>query len=74
MATYPAAEPSYCADRSLMSKPPTPSQSGNLRGVAGWDEPTTTLGRLGHDFGHSVLPTLIILAVIYLAMRFLFRR
>ena len=73
MATYPAAEPSYCADRSLMSKPPTPSQWATCVKY-GWDEPTTTLGRLGHDFGHSVLPTLIILAVIYLAIRFLFRR
>ena len=28
----------------------------------GWSEPTTTAARLGHDFGHSALSALIVLA------------
>ena len=68
----PAPEPSYCAGRTL-SKPLTPSQWTTCV-KHGWNEPTTAVARLGHDFGHSVLPALIVLAVIFLAVRALIRR
>ena len=69
----PAPEPSYCAARTLPSKPLTPSQWITCVKY-GWNEQTTAVARLGHDFGHSVLPALIVLAVIFLAVRALIRR
>ena len=30
----------------------------------GWDQPTNTAARLGHDFGHNVLPALIVFAFV----------
>jgi hypothetical protein len=40
----------------------------------GWSEPTTTTARLGHDFGHIVLPALIVLAIIFVVVRALIRQ
>jgi hypothetical protein len=30
----------------------------------GWDQPTNTAARLGHNFGHYVLPALIVCAFV----------
>jgi ABC-type dipeptide/oligopeptide/nickel transport system permease component len=30
----------------------------------GWDQPTNTAARLGNDFGHYVLPALVVFAVV----------
>jgi hypothetical protein len=54
-------EPSYC--KIHLGSPLTPSQWMTCWKY-GWNEPTTLLARLGHDFGHDVLPGLIILGVI----------
>jgi hypothetical protein len=65
-------EPSYCTIH--LGKPLTPSQWLTCWKY-GWNEPTTTLvTRIGHDFGHDVLPVLIILAVIvFVVIRALIR-
>jgi hypothetical protein len=65
-------EPSYC--NIHLGTPLTPSQWMTCWKY-GWNEPTTTLvARIGHDFGHDVLPVLIILAVIvFVAVRSLIR-
>jgi hypothetical protein len=55
-------EPSYCQPHLGAL---TPSQWATCWKY-GWDEPTTLTARIGHDFGHNVLPVLIILAVIAL--------
>jgi len=40
----------------------------------GWNEPTSLMARIGHDFGHNVLPVLIILAIIvFVVMRIMSR-
>jgi hypothetical protein len=69
----PASEPSYCTARTLLSKP-LPASQWTTCVKYGWNEPTTAVARLGHDFGHSVLPALIVLAVIFLAVRALISR
>lgn len=61
MTTSLGPEPSYCSIHLV--KPLSPSQWTTCWKY-GWDEPTNLMGRLGHDFGHNVLPVLIILAVI----------
>jgi hypothetical protein len=71
MATYFASQPS-CVGRTLLSKPPTLSQWLTCA-QQGWDEKTSTAARLGLEFGHTVLPALIVLAVIFLAVRALIR-
>jgi hypothetical protein len=41
----------------------------------GWNQPTNTAARLGQDFGHNVLPALIILAfVVFFAAKLARRR
>jgi hypothetical protein len=54
--------PSYCSTHLV--KVLSPSQWATCWKY-GWDEPTTNLmSRLGYDFGHNVLPVLIVLAII----------
>ena len=36
----------------------------------GWDQPTNTAARLGHDFGHNVLPALIVFAFVVVVVFF----
>jgi hypothetical protein len=71
--TNPTPGPSYCAGRTPLSKPLNPAQWATCFKY-GWNEPTTTAARLGHDFGHSILPALIVLAVIWLVVRAVIRR
>jgi hypothetical protein len=67
VTTHLGPEPSYCSVH--LGRPLTPSQWATCWKY-GWDEPTTTMARLGHDFGHNVLLVLIALAVIvFLVMR-----
>ena len=41
----------------------------------GWKQPTSSaLPRTGYDFGHSLLPALVVLAVVILAVRVAKRR
>jgi hypothetical protein len=54
-------EPSYC--KIHLGSPLTPSQWMTCWKY-GWNEPTSLMARIGHDFGHNVLPVLIILAII----------
>ena len=61
MTTHLGPEPSYC--QVHLGRPLTPSQWTTCFKY-GWDEPTSTMARLGHDFGHNVLLALIALAVI----------
>lgn len=73
MTTHLDPEPSYCVGRTMLSKPLSLSQWSTCLKY-GWNEPTTTAARLGHDFGHSALPALIVLAIIFVAVRALIRR
>jgi len=60
-------EPSYC--KIHLGRPLTPSQWMTCWKY-GWNEPTSLMARIGHDFGHNVLPVLIILAIIvFVVMR-----
>jgi hypothetical protein len=60
-------EPPYC--KIHLGRPLTPPQWATCWRY-GWNEPTTLMARIGQDFGHDVLPALIILAVIvFLVMR-----
>ena len=74
VTTHLGPEPSYCAGRTLLSKPLTPSQwaacwnYGMHQPAPGW------LARAGYDFGHTVVPALAVLAVIVVAVIFLARR
>ncbi len=67
-------EPSYCVGRALLSKLLPPSQwatcwnYGMHQPVPGW------LTRVGYDFGHNVVPALVVLAVIVAAGIFAVRR
>lgn len=61
MTTHLGPEPTYC--KVHLGAPLVPSQWMTCWKY-GWDEPTTTMARLGHDFGHNVLLVLIALAVI----------
>jgi hypothetical protein len=54
-------EPSYC--KIHLGRPLTPSQWMTCWKY-GRNEPTSLMARIGHDFGHNVLPVLIILAII----------
>jgi curli biogenesis system outer membrane secretion channel CsgG len=68
------SEPSYCAGRTPLSKPLSPSQWATCWKY-GWDQPTTTaVVRVAHDFGHTALPVLIVVAIIALALRMLLSR
>jgi hypothetical protein len=70
--TQPA--PSYCVGRSLVSKPLTPAQWSTCWKY-GWHEPVSGwVTRAGYDFGHSVAPALIILAIGFFAVLALMRR
>jgi hypothetical protein len=40
----------------------------------GWDQPTNTAARLGHDFGHNVFPALIVFALVIFVVVKLARR
>ena len=67
-------EPSYCAGRTPLSKPLSPSQWATCWKY-GWDEPTTSaVTRVAHDFGHTALPALIVVAIIALAVKLLISR
>lgn len=67
MTTSLGPEPSYC--KVHLGGPLTPAQWSTCWKF-GWNEPTTLTARIGHDFGHNVLPVLIILAVIaFLVLR-----
>jgi hypothetical protein len=67
VTTHLGPEPTYC--KVHLGAPLTPSQWTTCWKY-GWDEPTTTMARLGHDFGHNVLLVLIALAVIvFLVMK-----
>ena len=61
MTSHLGPEPSYC--KLHLGRPLTPSQWTTCWKY-GWNEPTNLMGRLGHDFGHNVLPVLIVVAVI----------
>jgi hypothetical protein len=63
VTTSLASVPSYC--KVHLGAPLSPSQWATCW-KAGWDEPTTLMARVGNDFGHNVLPVLIILAVVVL--------
>ena len=66
MITSLASEPpSYC--KVHLGAPLSPSQWA-ICWKYGWDEPTNLMARVGNDFGHNVLPVLIILAVVVLAV------
>jgi hypothetical protein len=54
-------EPSYC--KIHLGTPLSPSQWTTCWKY-GWSEPTNLMARVGYDFGHDVLPVLIILGVI----------
>ena len=60
MKTSLGPEPSYCTVH--LGAPLSPSQWTTCWKY-GWNEPTM-MSRIGYDFGHDVLPALIILAVI----------
>jgi hypothetical protein len=67
VTTQLGPEPSYCA-RNLLSKPLSPSQWATCWKY-GWDEPTTGwMSRIGYDFGHDVLPALMVLVVVMLML------
>ena len=34
----------------------------------GWDQPTNSSARIGHDLGHYVLPTLFLVLIVALAV------
>jgi hypothetical protein len=71
VTTSLGSEPSYC--KVHLVKPLTPSQWLTCWKY-GWNEPTSLMARIGHDFGHSVLPVLIILAIIvFVVMRIVSR-
>jgi hypothetical protein len=60
-------EPSYC--KMHLGTPLTPAQWTTCWKY-GWSEPTSVMARIGNDFGHNMLPVLIILAVVaFLVMR-----
>jgi hypothetical protein len=61
MTTSLGPEPSYC--KLHVGAPLSPSQ-WTACWKYGWDEPATLTARIGHDFGHDVLPVLIVIAVI----------
>lgn len=70
MTTSLGPEPSYC---QLHLGALTPSQWTTCWKY-GWDEPTTLMARIGHDFGHNALSVLIILAVVaFLIMKAMIR-
>jgi hypothetical protein len=73
-ASSSTSEPPYCAGRTPLSKPLSPSQWAACWKY-GWDEPTTTaVVRVAHDFGHTVLPALIVVAIIALVVKVLITR
>ena len=61
MTTSLGPEPSYC--KLHVGAPLSPSQWTTCWKY-GWNEPATLTARIGHDFGHDVLPVLIVIAVI----------
>lgn len=63
MITHLTSEPSYSA--TSLGRPPSPS-AWITGWQSGWNQPANTAARLGQDFGHNVLPALIICAVISL--------
>ena len=73
MTTNLTQGPSYCVGRTPLSKPLTPAQWVTCLKY-GWDQPATTVARLSHDFGHSIVPALIVLAAVLIAVRALLRR
>jgi hypothetical protein len=69
MSTTPAhgPEPSYCVGRILPGKPLSPPQWATCWKY-GWSESSTMASRVGYDFGHNVVPVLVVLIVIVLAV------
>jgi hypothetical protein len=61
VTTHLGPEPSYCT--SLLGKPRTPSQWATCWKY-GWNEPTVAAARIGHDYGHNVLPVLIVVGLL----------
>jgi hypothetical protein len=72
MTTHLAPKPSYCVGRTPLSKQLNLSQVSTCLKYR-WNDPTAA-ARLGHDLGHSVLPALIVFAIIFVAVRALVRR
>jgi hypothetical protein len=67
-ASSSTSEPPYCGGRTPLSKPLSPSQWATCWKY-GWDEPTTNaVARFAHDFGHTALPALIVVAIIALVV------
>lgn len=72
-ASASTPEPSYCAGRTPLSKPLSPSQWATCWKY-GWDEPTNmVVARLAHDFGHTALPALVVVVIIVLAVMLITR-
>jgi hypothetical protein len=64
-----SVRPGTVLRKTLLGKPLAPSQWAACWKY-GWDEPTTTIARIGHDFGHDVLLALLVLAVmVFLLIR-----
>ena len=61
MTTSLGPEPSYC--KLHVGAPLSPAQWTTCFKY-GWNEPANLTARIGHDFGHDVLPVLIVIAVI----------
>jgi len=61
MTSQLGPEPTYC--KIHLGRPLTPSQ-WTACWKYGWDEPTTTMTRLGHAFGHDALLAIIAAAII----------
>ena len=67
MTTSLGPEPAYC--KVHFGAPLSPPEWATCWKY-GWDEPTNLVARMGYDFGHNVLPVLIVLGVIvFLVMR-----
>lgn len=64
-----SSEPSY----SGLGRPPYPS-AWMTGWKNGWDQPTNTAARIGHDFGHNVFLVLIVFAFIVFLARMARRR
>jgi hypothetical protein len=61
MTIYLSSVRSYSG--TWLARPPSPSAW--VRGWKnGWDQPTNTAARTGHDFGHNAFLVLIVFAVI----------
>lgn len=71
MTIHQSSEPSYSAIR--LGRPPSPS-AWMTGWKNGWDQPTSTAARMGHDFGHTAFLALIVVAVIVFILARMTRR